>query len=192
MIFKTITDEETLSGQKIVGALQARKIAQQQATAQLEIDIQCLKQYEFACQSGTVTTETFNNTMGKASAEAQAYAVNIKNGTGSAQVYANTQKQLQASLKATSTASTDASTGIKILSATLNTVAFTAIFTLISKGIGWATQKIDDYIHRNEIAIEKAGELLNNFKSDIDTITSNQSNHFGKTIWYYSSMMVSI
>ena len=36
MIFKTITDETTLSGQRIVGALQARKIAQQQATAQLE------------------------------------------------------------------------------------------------------------------------------------------------------------
>ena len=39
MIFKTITDETTLSGQRIVGVLQARKIAQQQATAQLEIDI---------------------------------------------------------------------------------------------------------------------------------------------------------
>ena len=42
-IFKTITDESTLSGQRIVGALQARKIAQQQATAQLETDIACLK-----------------------------------------------------------------------------------------------------------------------------------------------------
>ena len=173
MIFKTITDKTTLSGQRIVSALQARKIAHQQAIAQLELDIQCLKQYELACQSGTVTTDTFNNTMGKASVEAQAYAVNIKNGTGSSQIYANTQKELHASLKATSTASRIASKGIKTLSATLNTIAFTAIFSLISKGISWATEKINNYIHRNEIAINKADDLLNNFKSDIDPITSN-------------------
>ena len=63
MIFKTITDETTLSGQRIVGALQARKIAQQQATAQLEIDIACLKEYQVACQNGTVTTEQFDTIM---------------------------------------------------------------------------------------------------------------------------------
>ena len=154
-IFKTIADKTTLSGQKIVGALQARKIIQQQAVQQLQTDIQCLKQYELACQRGTVTSKDFNNTMHNASAEAQSYAVNIKNGTGSIQVYANTQKELQASLKATSIASRIANTGIKILSATLNTIISTAIFSLISKGISLATEKINNLIHHNELVIDR-------------------------------------
>lgn len=158
----------------MVGMLEAGKIAQQQATQQLQIDIQCLKQYEVECQKGTVTTETFTNTMGKASASAQSYATNIKNGTGSAQVYANQQKAIQAELKATSTASRVASVGVKTLSVAMNTIALTAIFSIITKGISVAVEKINDYIHRNEIAIVKAEELLSNFKSDIDSISSNQ------------------
>ena len=154
--------------------MQARKIIQQQAVQQLQTDIQCLKQYELACQRGTVTSKDFNNTMHNASAEAQSYAVNIKNGTGSIQVYANTQKELQASLKATSIASRIANTGIKILSATLNTIISTAIFSLISKGISLATEKINNLIHHNELVIKKATDLFNDFQSDIDSITSNQ------------------
>lgn len=61
MIFKTITDETTISGQRIVGALEARKIAQQRATVQLETDIACLKKYEIACQSGSVSTEQLSS-----------------------------------------------------------------------------------------------------------------------------------
>ena len=42
MIFKTIDDNNSLSGQRIVSKFTARKIAQEEATKQLEIDIQCL------------------------------------------------------------------------------------------------------------------------------------------------------
>lgn len=73
MIFKTITDETTISGQRIVGALEARKIAQQRATVQLETDIACLKKYEIACQSGSVSTEQFDAIMKKASITAKEY-----------------------------------------------------------------------------------------------------------------------
>ena len=41
MIFKTINDETTLSGQRIATSFTARKIAQEEATRQLEKDIQC-------------------------------------------------------------------------------------------------------------------------------------------------------
>ena len=78
MIFKTINDETTLSGQRITTSFTARKIAQEEATRQLEIDIQCLKNYEIECQKGTVSTETFATTMNGASVEAQRYASNIK------------------------------------------------------------------------------------------------------------------
>lgn len=83
MIFKTIDDNDSLSGQRIVSKFTARKIAQEEATKQLEIDIQCLRNYEVECQKGSVSTETFSNTMNGASIEAQKYATNIKTGTGS-------------------------------------------------------------------------------------------------------------
>ena len=174
MIFKTIEDETTISGQRIVGALEARRIAQQQATIQLETDIACLKKYEIACQSGSVSTEQFDTIMKKASITAKEYTVNIQNGTGSAQSYAQAQKANNAALQSVEVGANVASRAVKLLSATMNTIAFTAIFSLFSKGISWVTKQIDNYIHRNEIAIEKAEELLDTFKSEIDTITSNQ------------------
>lgn len=166
--------ETTISGQRIVGALQARKIAQQQATAQLEIDIACLKKYEIACQSGSVSTEQFDSIMKKASVTAKEYTTNIQKGTGSAQSYAQAQKANNAALQSVGVGAGIASKAVKLLSATMNTIAFTAIFSLISRGISWVTEQIDNYIHRNEIAIEKAEELLNTSKSEIDTITSSQ------------------
>ena len=174
MIFKTITDETTISGQRIVGALEARKIAQQRATVQLETDIACLKKYEIACQSGSVSTEQFDAIMKKASITAKEYTTNIQKGTGSAQSYAQAQKSNNAALQSVSVGASISSKAVKALSVTMNTIAITAIFSLISKGISWVTEQIDNYIHRNEIAIEKADELLNTFKSEIDTITSNQ------------------
>ncbi len=174
MIFKTITDETTISGQRIVGALEARKIAQQRATVQLETDIACLKKYEIACQSGSVSTEQFNSIMKKASVTAKEYTANIKAGTGTAQSYAQAQKANNAALQSVGTGAGITSKAVKALSVTMNTIAITSIFSLISKGMSWVTEQIDNYIHRNEIAIEKAEELLNTFKSEIDTITSNQ------------------
>ena len=116
MIFKTIEDETTISGQRIVGALQARKIAQQQATVQLETDIACLKKYEIACQSGSVSTEQFDNIMKKASVTAKEYTVNIQNGTGSAQSYAQAQKANNAALQSVGVGANVAAKAVKLLS----------------------------------------------------------------------------
>lgn len=141
---------------------------------QLEVDIACLKQYEVACQSGTVTTEQFDSIMEKSSVSAQQYAINIQNGTGSAKAYAQAQKANNVALQSVGTGARIASKAVKLLAGTMNTIAITAIFSLISKGISLAVKKIDDYIHRNEIAVEKAEDLLDTFKSDIDNITSDQ------------------
>lgn len=103
MIFKTIDDDSALFGQRIVSIFNARKIAQEQATMQLEVDIACLKQYEVACQSGTVTTEQFDSIMEKSSVSAQQYAINIQNGTGSAKAYAQAQKANNVALQSVGT-----------------------------------------------------------------------------------------
>lgn len=161
MIFKTITDETTLSGQKIVGALQARKIAQQQATAQLEIDIACLKEYQVACQNGTVTTEQFDTIMHKASASAVEYSAKVKAGTGTAQSYANAQRATNSALQEVSIGAVIASKAVKLFSTALNMIAFTAIIQVI----GWLIGKVDEWI----VTAKEAKESADAFKESLST-----------------------
>lgn len=175
MIFKTISDETTLSGQRIVGVLQARKIAQQQATAQLEIDIACLKEYQIACQNGTVTTKQFDTIMHKASASAIEYSAKIKAGIGTAQSYATAQRATNAALQEVSIGAGIASKAVKLFSATLNMIAFTAII----QGISWLIGKVDEWIITADEAKESADafkESLSSFfaetQSNLKTITS--------------------
>ena len=161
MIFKTITDETTLSGQRIVGALQARKIAQQQATAQLEIDIACLKEYQVACQNGTVTTEQFDAIMHKASASAVEYSAKVKAGTGTAQSYANAQRATNSALQEVSIGAGIASKAVKLFSAALNMIAFTAII----QGVSWLIGKVDEWI----VTAKEAKESADAFKESLST-----------------------
>lgn len=161
MIFKTITDETTLSGQRVVGALQARKIAQQQATAQLEIDIACLKEYQVACQNGTVTTEQFDAIMHKASASAVEYSAKVKAGTGTAQSYANAQRTTNSALQEVSIGAGIASKAVKLFSTALNMIAFTAII----QGISWLIGKVDEWI----VTAKKAKESADAFKQSLST-----------------------
>lgn len=169
MIFKTISDETTLSGQRIVGVLQARKIAQQQATAQLEIDIACLKEYQIACQNGTVTTKQFDTIMHKASASAIEYSAKIKAGTGTAQSYATAQRATNAALQEVSIGAGIASKAVKLFSATLNMIAFTAII----QGISWLIGKVDEWI----ITADEAKESADAFKESLSSFfTETQSN----------------
>ena len=160
MIFKTIDDNDSLSGQRIVSKFTARKIAQEEATKQLEIDIQCLRNYEAECQKGSVSTETFSNTMKGASIEAQKYATNIKEGTGSAQTFAANQRTIQSSMSETSIVSKIAATGLSIFKAALNSLIFFAV--------------IDNLILTADEAEEKAEALRGNMQSFFDEVQSGQ------------------
>ena len=171
MIVKTIEDETTLSGQRIVSVFQARKIAQEQATKQLNTDIQCLRDYESACKGGTVSSEDFTRIMSKASASAQDYSKNIKEGTGSAQVYADKQKALQTTIQNTGTASKVAAVGVKALSIAGNMLAGMAISFAISKVI----EGINYLVTASERAIEKTKELQEEISQIDSTYESNRS-----------------
>lgn len=170
MIFKTIDDNDSLSGQRIVSKFTARKIAQEEATKQLEIDIQCLRNYEVECQKGSVSTETFSNTMKGASIEAQKYATNIKNGTGSAQTFATNQRTIQASMSETSIVSKVAATGLSIFKAALNSLIFFAVI----EGIQLLIKGIDNLILTADEAEEKAEALRGNMQSFFDEVQSGQ------------------
>lgn len=170
MIFKTIDDNDSLSGQRIVSKFTARKIAQEEATKQLEIDIQCLRNYEVECQKGSVSTKTFSNTMKGASIEAQKYATNIKNGTGSAQTFATNQRTIQASMSETSIVSKVAATGLSIFKAALNSLIFFAVI----EGIQLLIKGIDNLILTADEAEEKAEALRGNMQSFFDEVQSGQ------------------
>lgn len=170
MIFKTIDDNDSLSGQRIVSKFTARKIAQEEATKQLEIDIQCLRNYEVECQKGSVSTETFSNTMNGASIEAQKYATNIKNGTGSAQTFATNQRTIQASMSETSIVSKVAATGLSIFKAALNSLIFFAVI----EGIQLLIKGIDNLILTADEAEEKAETLRGDMQSFFDEVQSGQ------------------
>ena len=170
MIFKTIDDNDSLSGQRIVSKFTARKIAQEEATKQLEIDIQCLRNYEVECQKGSVSTETFSNTMKGASIEAQKYATNIKDGTGSAQTFATNQRTIQASMSETSIVSKIATTGLNIFKAALNSLIFFAVI----EGIQLLIKGIDNLILTTDEAEEKAETLRGNMQSFFDEVQSGQ------------------
>lgn len=170
MIFKTIDDNDSLSGQRIVSKFTARKIAQEEAAKQLEIDIQCLRNYEAECQKGSVSTETFSNTMKGASIEAQRYATNIKEGTGSASTFASNQRAIQASMSETSIVSKAATVGLNLFKAALNSLIFFAVI----EGIRLLIKGIDNLILTAEEAEEKAETLRSNMQSFFDEVQSGQ------------------
>lgn len=170
MIFKTIDDNDSLSGQRIVSKFTARKIAQEEAAKQLEIDIQCLRNYEAECQKGSVSTETFSNTMKGASIEAQRYATNIKDSTSSASTFASNQRAIQASMSETSIVSKTAAVGLNLFKAALNSLIFFAVI----EGIQLLIKGIDNLILTAEEAEEKAETLRSNMQSFFDEVQSGQ------------------
>lgn len=164
-LFKTTkNDSETsLSGQKIVTAFTSRKIAQEEATKQTALDIECLQRYEAECQKGSVSTETFATTMKGASVEAQKYAVNIKNGTGSAQTFATNQKAIQTSVSKTGVASKVAAVGLNIFKTALNMGIMLGVSELITGVIELAT-------YSDKLA-DSAQSLGNDFKDSENDIS---------------------
>lgn len=164
-LFKTTkNDSETsLSGQKIVTAFTSRKIAQEEATKQTALDIECLQKYEAECQKGSVSTETFATTMKGASVEAQKYAVNIKNGTGSAQTFATNQKAIQTSVTKTGVASKVAAVGLNIFKTALNMGIMLGVSEFITGVIELAT-------YSDKLA-DSAQSLGNDFKDSENDIS---------------------
>ena len=108
--------------------------------------------------------------MNGASVEAQRYAANIKNGTGSAQTFATNQKVIQTSMNGTSVASKAAAVGINLFKAALNTLIFFAVI----EGIQLLVKGIDNLILTAEEAEEKAESLRNSMQSFFDEVQSGQ------------------
>ena len=183
-IFKSVqsTNDNGVENTRVVTSLQARRIAQEELnasiarqTAQLEVDIAALQAYETECAKGAVSTERFASIMNGASAEAQAYAVQTKGATGSAQAFTAKQQQVQAGLKATASASKAASIATKAFSTALNMIVFAAI----AKGIQMIVSAVDNWIHRVEEANKAMSEAYSAYeftKAELESINSELEN----------------
>ena len=105
-----------------------------------------------------------------ASVEAQKYATNIKEGTGSAQTFATNQRTIQDSMSETSIVSKVAATGLSIFKAALNSLIFFAVI----EGIQLLIKGIDNLILTADEAEEKAESLRGNMQSFFNEIQSGQ------------------
>ena len=98
-----------------------------------------------------------------ASVEAQKYAVNIKNGTGSAQTFATNQKAIQTSVTKTGVASKVAAVGLNIFKTALNMGIMLGVSELITGVIELAT-------YSDKLA-DSAQSLGNDFKDSENDIS---------------------
>lgn len=173
MIFKTIDDDSTLSGQRIVSTFEARKIAQDKLTAslkeqsaQLEIDRQELSLLEPKAKSGMTYEQAYAESIKKASAAAKEHAVSTKGVSGATDTFVAKQKKAQAELEATATSSKVAAVGVKALK-----LAFNMFSGLV---ISFAISKIIEGFQYLAESAERAKEKLENIRTDL---TDNQSSY---------------
>lgn len=173
MIFKTIDDDSTLSGQKIVSTFKARKIAQDQAAAslkeqtrQLEIDRRELSLLEEKIKNGMTYEQAYSESIKKASTAAKEHAVSTKGVAGATDTFIEKQKEAQVELKTTATSSKVAAVGVKALKLAFNMFSGLVISFAISK-------IIEGFQYLSESA-ERAKEKLENIRTDL---TDNQSSY---------------
>lgn len=173
MIFKTIDDDSTLSGQRIVSTFEARKIAQDKLTAslkeqaaQLEVDRQELSLLEEKVKSGMTYEQAYAESIRKASVAAKEHAVSTKGVSGATDTFVAKQKKAQAELEATATSSKVAAVGVKALK-----LAFNLFSGLV---ISFAILKIIEGFQYLSESAERAKEKLENIRTDL---TDNQSSY---------------
>ncbi len=181
-IFKTITDETTLSGQRIVSVLQSRKIAQEEANrsiqkhiANLELDEIALTQLEQKIASGMSYEEAYAQTMKRASITAKEHAIQTKGLAGTTDTFIAKQKVAQAELESTATSSRLTSIGIKALSTAFNMFSGMAIMWGISKII----EGIEYLSGSAERAKEKLTEIQTKLSDNNSTYQSNRKTLIG-------------
>lgn len=174
MMFKTIDTDD--GGIKIITALKARKIAQEELNAsiekekkQLQTDIDCLSKYEKASQKGTVKTDEFKKIMEGASTSAKEYAVETKGASGTTETFAQKQKEVQVELQATSKASLGASIGIKALAIAGNMLLMWGV----SKVIELAVSGFDELANKSEHCKERVESLMTSYNSAIESANNN-------------------
>lgn len=182
MIFKTIQDETTLSGQKIISVLKARKIAQEEVNAsiqrhiaQLNLDKAALTQLEKKVASGISYEKAYAQSMTKASVAAKEYALQTRGAAGTTDTFVAKQKTAQTQLEGTAISSKLASVGIKALSTAFNMFAGMAIMlgiTKIIEGFNYLSQSA-------ERAKEKLSEIQTKLSDNSSSYETNRKTLVG-------------
>lgn len=172
MIFKTVADSDSLSGLSISTSSQIKKQAQVELAKQLKVDTDALQKYQDGIKTAEDQIAFFNQTMGKASKQAQDYAGVIKDEKGSVEAYTASQKSASVATEGLGTASKFAMVGVKALNMAMNVgialVASVAIQALVGKIMDWvnASQKLEDSIDTLSTSVQN----LSQSKSSVEEL----------------------
>lgn len=175
-IFKTITDDST-KAIKTMGFFgkSLANIKRDISSGQNKIysifggnhvtpnDIKQIQEYTKLVKQGIPIGQAWNDTMKGCSVAAKQQVLSCKNSTVALEKLTVAQKENTISAKASQIA-------LKGLALAGNMITF----ALIGKGIQLATEAIDNHIHRNEIAIEKANELKSSLDASISFINEKE------------------
>ena len=177
-VFKTTENSDNFSGLSIKTGSQIKTQAQKELANQLITDTQALTKYQEGLTNldkATATsadyTNLLNTTMKGTSQTAQTYAGVIKNGEGTAEIYATSQKTAALETESVGIASKVAAFGVKALSVAMNV----GIMLAVSLAIQAVTTGIEKLVNAQQNAIDKANELTSTYNSNKESINSNIS-----------------
>jgi TP901 family phage tail tape measure protein len=169
-LLKTLTDENgAVIGIQTIAS--GKRQAQEELANQLKNDVQALTEYQNGIQMAEDKTAFFNQTMGNASKSAQDYAGKIKNGEGSAEAYALSQRTASTATTGLGIASKAAAVGVNILNAALTM----GIAVIASMAIQAIVTGFENLANAQQNAIDKANELTSKYQTNVDTAKSNIS-----------------
>lgn len=164
---------------KVVTAMKARKIAQDELTAsiarqeaQLLADQAALQSYEIECSKGVVTTEQFNIIMAKASASAKEYAISTNGVAGSTDAFVAKQKAAQAQLKATANDSKKLVTTLKSVAANIGVMI---AFTVAIKAIEYAWDKANTTVEEVQGKIDDLSSSISTLEDEYKSLKETGS-----------------
>ncbi len=169
--FQTIEKKENFSGLGFSNIWSIKKKAQLDLIKDLKKDEQALQEYADGVGSATNKSEFFEQTLGKASKQAQDFAPKIVAGTDSVEGFKRAQTAAATATKSVGIASKAATVGVKALNIAMNVGVTVLASIAIQKTIEW----INDLATSQQRAIETANELTTAYKQNVDSAKSNIS-----------------
>ena len=191
---KSVQNGALVSTEKLTLAFNKRSIAEQNASVQLEYDIQQLYKYVAAVKGGQSETQAFNATMLGTSDSAKTFAQNMREAGASVDDYKN--KMLQGNSQQKSSFLGNALTFGKSLAKGLFTgLVITAGMKILEAGWKWLdknvinkTKYLNESVEKTMSAYEEASQKASQYKKEIEDLIptyeklSKGVNQYGKNV----------
>ncbi len=162
-------DSNKLSDVSLINSIKLQKKMAEENAKSLAHDVAMMKQYETQIDSTKDKAGLFNDTLGKASIQAQNQAKHLADGTITSAAYAAQQKSATSAVTALTVAQKAATLGMQALSIAGNM----AIGLGIGIVINFLTLGISKLVNAQQNAIDKANEMQEAYRTASKDIASN-------------------